>query len=432
MRVGVAGIGKMDAAIAARLDELGETVAVLNRSPARAVATGLAIAERPRELASASDIVISSLFDETAVEKVYGGQEGLLEAAAGKIFVEMSTVRPGAQRALARAGGIFVECPVGGTTGPARSGRLLGLAGGEAADLKRARPLLDKLCYRAEHMGPAGSGALAKLAINLPLRVFWQSLGEALSLAKALDKDLTWLVQLFSESAGGANVLELKAPAVAAALAGDQTLPATFDVEAMCKDLRVMAAEGMARGLSLPVALRTLSVLEAARAWGLGDRDCAYVPAFWVATGSARPSRGGPRRARDPGRARVRHGQSRLGVRPWRVGQLIPAVSGHMNWAPLPGRSPRFNLNWLLVLGPVGQPTPRFPRRRRDLFPVRPSRVPRSTRGERTARPRNPRPRAMAWPWSVIVNSILEGPSCARSVVTAPTSVRAPTKTVVD
>ena len=184
MRVGVAGIGKMGAAIAARLDELGETVTVWNRSPGKAVATGLAIAESPRELARASDIVISSLFDETAVEEVYGGEEGLLEAAAGKIFVEMSTVRPGAQRALAgavaEAGGFFVECPVGGTTGPARSGRLLGLAGGEAADLERARPLLDKLCYRVEHMGPAGSGALAKLAINLPLLVFWQSLGEAL------------------------------------------------------------------------------------------------------------------------------------------------------------------------------------------------------------------------------------------------------------
>ena len=85
---------------------------------------------------------------------------------------------------------------MGGTTGPARAAQLLGLAGGEAADVDRARPVLGKLCRRVEHMGPVGAGASTKLAINLPLIVFWQSFGEALALIHHLGKDPDWMVQL--------------------------------------------------------------------------------------------------------------------------------------------------------------------------------------------------------------------------------------------
>jgi 3-hydroxyisobutyrate dehydrogenase len=54
-------------------------------------------------------------------------------------------------------GAAFVECPVGGTTGPARQGKLLGLAGGSDADIARARGILDQMCRRVEHVGPVGS-----------------------------------------------------------------------------------------------------------------------------------------------------------------------------------------------------------------------------------------------------------------------------------
>mgnify|MGYP001493697842 CR=1 FL=1 len=286
MRVGIAGLGKMGTAIAERLRDSGEDLIVWNRSREKAVATGLPVADTASNLAATSDVIISSLFDEAAVEAVYFGKHGLIEAASGKLFIEMSTIRPAAQQALERAirdaGGAFIECPVGGTTGPARSGQLLGLAGGAAAHVERARPLLDKLCRRVEHLGPVGSGAIAKLAINLPLVVFWQSFGEALALIRTLGKSPEWLVQLFSETAGGANVLKVKAPAVAAALGGDRSVPATFDIDAMCKDLRMMQTEAAARGISLPTAQSTLSVFEEASAAGLGSLDCACMPAYWA------------------------------------------------------------------------------------------------------------------------------------------------------
>ena len=286
MRIGIAGMGKMGAAMAARLHEAGEDVTVWNRSRGKAEATGLPVADTPRMLAERSDTVISMLFDAPALQAVHHGGDGLLAAARGKLFIEMSTVRPETQQALAAetraAGGAFVECPVGGTTGPARSGQLLGLVGGEAADVERARPVLEKLCCRIEHMGPVGAGASAKLAINLPLLVFWQSFGEALALVRHLGKDPAWMVQLFAETAGGPNVLKVKGQAVAAALAGDAGVPPGFDIDSMRKDLRTMLEEGDATGLRLPVAAQTLAAFDEASAAGLGRQDCAYMPAYWT------------------------------------------------------------------------------------------------------------------------------------------------------
>lgn len=198
----------------------------------------------------------------------------------------MSTVRPEEQQALAKdakqAGGVFVECPVGGTTGPARSGQLLGLAGGKAADVERARPVLKKLCRRIEHMGPVGAGASTKLAINLPLIVFWQSFGEALALMRHLGKEPEWLVQLFAETAGGPNVLKMKAKSIAAALAGDKSVESTLDIDSMRKDLAAMLKEGQAHEVALPAAAQVLTALNEASASGLGKFDCSYMPAYWA------------------------------------------------------------------------------------------------------------------------------------------------------
>src|SRR5260370_25150743 len=97
----------------------------------------------------------------------------------------MSAVRPENEQALAAkvsaTGAALIECPVGGTTGPAKEGKLFGFVGGEAGDVARARPVLDQLCRRVEHVGAGGAGARMKLAINFPLLVYLQALGQALS-----------------------------------------------------------------------------------------------------------------------------------------------------------------------------------------------------------------------------------------------------------
>ena len=289
MRVGIAGLGKMGAAMAARLAETGMEVAVWNRTRARAEASRLPVADSPRALAGRSEVVMTALFDGAALEAVFHGAEGLLAGAAGKLFVEMSTVRPDTQVALAgevrAAGGAYVECPVGGTTGPARAGKLLGLVGAEAADLERARPVLDALCRRVEHVGPVGAGAAMKLAVNLPLLVFYQALGESVALVRHLGLDPGWLVELMADTSGGPNVLKNRGPAIARTLAGEDPGGVTFDIDSIRKDLRTMVAEAEGRGFGLPVASRALAVFDEAGADGWGGRDGTWLPAYWAGKG---------------------------------------------------------------------------------------------------------------------------------------------------
>ena len=177
-------------------------------------------------------------------------------------------------------GGAFVECPVGGTTVPARTGKLIGLVGGEAADVARARPILDQLCRRVEHVGPVGAGASMKLAINLPLLVFYQALGEALTLCGHLGRDPAWLMEFFSDTSGGANVLKVRGPVIAEAMAGLEP-PVAFDIASIRKDLRTMIAEAEVRGATLPLAERTLAVYDEAAARGWDGRDGAVLPGYW-------------------------------------------------------------------------------------------------------------------------------------------------------
>ena len=287
MRIGLAGLGKMGAAMAARLHETGHPPLVWNRTRARAEATGLTIADTPRALAEGSDLILTSLFDDEAVDAVFRAPDGILAAdLAGKLVVEMSTLRPHTQIALAAAvaakGGAAIECPVGGTTGPARSGKLLGMAGGAPADLERARPVLDLLCRRVEHVGPHGAAASMKLAINLPLLVFWQSFGEANALLRHLKLDPAWLVEFFTDTSGAPAVLKNRAPAIVAALAGNDPGPATFDIDSIRKDLRTMIEEAHFRGVALPAALAALASFDEASAAGIGGGDCSLLPARWA------------------------------------------------------------------------------------------------------------------------------------------------------
>jgi 3-hydroxyisobutyrate dehydrogenase len=290
MKIGIAGTGRMGTAMTLRLMDVGHELTVWNRTPEKTkalAAAGARVAESPAALASSAELVITMLTDDKAIEAMYHGPRGLLAGdARGKLFVEMSTVRPGVEIALAsrvgQKGGALVDCPVGGTVGPAREGRLFGFVGGADADVARARPVLEQLCRRLEHVGPVGAGARMKLAINLPLMVYWQAFSEALALCAPLNLDPDRLISIFSETSGGPNVLKARGPAVAAGLRGQDSGPVTFDVDLICKDLRVMIAEGRALGIDLPVSQRSLECFEEAAEEGMGPRDGALLPARFV------------------------------------------------------------------------------------------------------------------------------------------------------
>lgn len=290
MKVGVAGIGRMGAAIAERLLKHGHQVTVWNRTAAKAQALmqhGATVAASPAQLADSADIILSILTDAGAIAAAYDGPGGLLSGAVkGKLFVEMSTVRPETQRALAgriqAKAAALIDCPVGGTTGPARDGKLLGFVGGDAADLARARPLLEQLCRRIEHVGPVGAGASLKLAINLPLLVYWQAVGEALALSQPLGLDPARMISIFADTSGGPNVLKTRGPMLAEALGGKVPANVTFDIDSIRKDLATMIEEGRALGYDLPVTARALECFDAVSRAGLGDGDAVMLPVTWL------------------------------------------------------------------------------------------------------------------------------------------------------
>ncbi len=222
MKIGIAGTGRMGTAIARRLLDAGHEVRVWNRTvdnAREARDAGARWTPTPGELVNESEVVITFLFDDAAVESVYLGANGLLSGRVeGRLFVDMSTVRPGVHAriapALASRNSGFVECPVSGSIPAAQSGTLVGFVGGAAREFARAKPLLDQLCRRVEHVGPLGSGVRMKLAANLLLAVFWQALGESLLLVDASSSDAARDVELLADSNIGAAILRTRSPEI--------------------------------------------------------------------------------------------------------------------------------------------------------------------------------------------------------------------------
>ena len=293
MQIGVAGLGAMGSAIAARLIESGHRVTVWNRTAGKTkplADAGAKVVQNPAAVAAASEAIITILTDGAAIDAVYHDRCGLLSGdVTGKLFVEMSTVPPNIETALAAKvrgqGAAFVECPVGGSTTPARRGQLLGLMGAAPADAARARPLLEQLCRKVEHCGPVGTGSSMKLAINLPLMVAWQAYGEAFAIARDVGWEPKRLLNLFVESNGANNGLKMRADMIVAMMENRDPGPTTFSIANAVKDLKTMVESGSAKGADMPATKAALAALEEANRSGLGSGDAARQTVFWSSRG---------------------------------------------------------------------------------------------------------------------------------------------------
>jgi len=290
MHIGVAGLGAMGSNVAGRLMEVGHQVTVWNRSADKTkplAAAGAKVAASAAEVAAACDAVVTLLTDGAAINDVYNGPSGLLSGnPKGKLFIEMSTVAPKVATDLAakvRAkGAALVECPVGGSTTPARQGKLLGLMGAEPADAERAKPILEQLCRKVEHCGPVGTGAAMKLAINLPLMVAWQAYGEAFAIARSVGWEPKRLLDLFVESNGANNALKTRAEMIVAMFEGRDPGPTTFSIANGVKDLRTMIATGESKGADMIATKAALAGFEDATKNGFGGGDGARMSVYWA------------------------------------------------------------------------------------------------------------------------------------------------------
>jgi len=293
MHIGIAGTGKMGSAIGSRLLSLGHPLTLWNRTEERAqplLNAGAKWAESPRALAESVDVVITLLTNEAALDDVYSSESGLLSGQVqNTTFIDMSTVRPAKPQEMARrveaVNATFLECPVGGSVGPAKEGKLLGFVGGDADDLRKVQPLLDVICRRVEHVGPHGAGATMKLAVNLPLMVYWQTLGEALSLIEPLGLDPKRVIDILSDSSGGPNMLKVRGGMIAQTLSQKMNDQVTVNVATMRKDMQAMLNQAEATQKNLPLTALALQQFDAAAQSGLDARDCSELLVWWLSQG---------------------------------------------------------------------------------------------------------------------------------------------------
>jgi 3-hydroxyisobutyrate dehydrogenase len=284
MQVGLIGLGKMGAAIFQRLKDHGIEVVGWDRNAeaVRALAAkGLHPVSNPRTVAKAADTVISIITEDEGVRNLFLGDEGFFSAAIdGKLFIEMSTLRPATHRELsplvAAKGAHLIDAPVMGSIPTVRDGKLLVLAGGEAADVERAKTVLDCLARRIVHMGPAGSGCAMKLAVNLGMALYLQALAEAIALTEVEGLSLDRILEILSEAPTASPFLKGKM----GVLKGDPS-DITLDIRTLRKDVMSAVATGAAGGVSMPAASGAVASLSAAIAGGWGDKDLAELPRYF-------------------------------------------------------------------------------------------------------------------------------------------------------
>ncbi|MFL5713140.1 MAG: NAD(P)-dependent oxidoreductase [Chloroflexota bacterium] len=265
----VLGMGRMGSAMAQRLAGQGVEVVVYNRTPDRATALaekiGASVAATPAEAASRVEVVITMVADDDAVREMFEGPDGIAAGIReGSVAVDMSTVLPDTIRAVAprvqaRSAGIL-DAPVSGSVSSTLAGELTVMVGGESGDLERARPILECLARRVFHLGPLGSGAVMKLAVNTLIFGLNGAVAEGLVLAERNGIDRALAYEVLASSAAGAPMVGYKR----ANFVEPETTPVAFSLALADKDLRLIRELAEASETPMPQATVNLDTIQAA------------------------------------------------------------------------------------------------------------------------------------------------------------------------
>jgi 3-hydroxyisobutyrate dehydrogenase len=197
------GLGRMGHGMAGRYLDAGFSLAVWNRSKAKAedlIARGARWATSPADAAAGADAVVTMVADDAASRAVWLGKDGAARSAkAGTLAIECSTVSYGHALDLARElrgrGLIYIDSPVTGLPDAAAAGKLTLLVGAEPADLESARPYLAPLSTTIRHFGAVGSGTVYKLINNLMGAIQIAGLAEGLAIAEQAGLDMKLVLE---------------------------------------------------------------------------------------------------------------------------------------------------------------------------------------------------------------------------------------------
>jgi len=276
--VGLIGTGLIGMACAQRLRAAGLPVIGYDVDAGKLAALEALGGQRAVEVADiarACERIVLAVFDTAQVEQTV---DALLAAKAPRplTVVCVSTCDP--ERIAALAARIpadrlrFVEAPVSGTSGQVAAGDGLGLIGGDPAAADAIADVLDAIMPRRHHLGAAGNGGRAKLAINLILGVNRAALAEGLVFAQRLGLDATRFLAVARDSAAYSQIMDVKG---AKMIAGD-TAPAGKLSQSL-KDFHLMRDQAARLGQTLPLADTYIGLVEGCVAQGEGELDNSAV-----------------------------------------------------------------------------------------------------------------------------------------------------------
>ena len=256
-----------------------------NRDASKAERLGAAldmqVATTAAAAASKADVVLTSLADDDALERVYLGNDGVVDGIRpGSIAIDTSTVDPrtvdrvGA--AVDAAGAGFLDCPVSGSVSTVETGALTIMVGGDPDLLERVRPVLDTLAVRVIHVGGRGAGSATKLAVNGLVHGLNVALSEAIVLAERAGVDRATAYEVFASGAGGAPFVQYKREAYE----HPDDVPVAFSLDLVAKDLELITALGDRVGAPMRQASTSLDIVSRAVDHGFGGRDLSAVAVF--------------------------------------------------------------------------------------------------------------------------------------------------------
>jgi len=290
MKIAFIGLGNMGGPMALNLLKAGHTLSAFDLSKeacAKFAVDGLPIAASAVATLDGAQVVISMLPASAHVEGLYlgaNGQPGILESiAAGTLVIDSSTIAAATSRKVAEAaakrGVAVIDAPVSGGTGGAIGGTLTFMVGGAAADLERARPLLEKMGANIFHAGDVGAGQTAKICNNMLLGILMIGTSEAIALGVANGLDPKVLSEIMRRSSGGNWALEKynPLPGVMEAAPSSKNYAGGFGTDLMLKDLGLAQENAAAVRASTPLGGLARNLYAAHSLAGHGALDFSSV-----------------------------------------------------------------------------------------------------------------------------------------------------------
>lgn len=269
------GLGCLGQPMAANLLRAGVQLTVHNRTRVKEEALAAEGAQRaatPAAAVAEAEVVMLCLSDDAAVVEVLAAAP----LRPGALVIDTSTIGPATSRRLAQQlqeqGVAYLDAPVTGGTEGAKAGTLSVLVGGAAADLERARPLLEVIGRSISHFGPVGCGQEAKAVNQVLVAGSYAAVAEALALAQRLGLPQAELVEALRQGAAGSWALEHRSRQMI-----ENTYPLGFRLALHHKDLTIALEAAAGQQLDLPITAQVAAMEAALLDAGHGDEDVSAL-----------------------------------------------------------------------------------------------------------------------------------------------------------